>query len=270
MESHAVNAHETFQCRGNYGRYGLHCWKRGGHGQLTLEEALAGSCNVVFATLAERMSAHELYVTAEKLGIGEQVGWVSESAFAPLDKPLRLLPEEEAGHVFAWLPTVRDGGQLAQTGIGQRDVTALAASGGQSCRYAAAWRSVQEPRLVSDIRYGNGQLLAELPRQVWPSRYGQVSRKTTQTILRGMEAVVAYGTGQSIADGRWAVAGKSGTAQVRMHGTERLNQWFVGYGPVRSPRYAVAVLSENRGVHTSNQATKLFRGVMDILADAGQ
>ncbi|NBD26030.1 peptidoglycan D,D-transpeptidase FtsI family protein [Paenibacillus glycinis] len=270
LESHAANAHESFQCHGNYGRYGLHCWKRGGHGQLTLEEALAGSCNVVFATLAERMNAQELYVTAEKLGIGEQVGWASESAFAPLDKPLRLLPEEEAGHVFAKLPTVRDGGQLAQTGIGQRDVRLSPLQAANLVVTLLHGGSVQEPRLVSDIRYGNGQLLAELPRQTWPSRYGQVSRQTTQTILRGMEAVVAYGTGQSIADGKWAVAGKSGTAQVRLHGTERLNQWFVGYGPVRSPRYAVAVLSENRGVHTSNQATKLFRGVMDILADAEQ
>ncbi|MBO7748240.1 penicillin-binding protein 2 [Paenibacillus sp. MWE-103] len=270
LEAHAVDERELFHCGGDYGRYGLHCWKRGGHGNLTLQDALAGSCNVAFATLAERLDARQLYVTAEKLGIGEQVGWASAAPFAPLDKPLRLLPEEEGGHVFAALPTVRDGGQLAQTGIGQRDVRLSPLQAANLVVTLLHGGLVQEPRLASEIRYGTGQLLARIPRQAWPSRYGQVSRKTTETILRGMEAVVAYGTGRSIAEGRWPVAGKSGTAQVMQGGTERLNQWFVGYGPVRSPRYAVAVLAENRGVRTPNQATRLFRGVMDILAAPGQ
>lgn len=270
LEAHAVNERELFHCGGDYGRYGLHCWKRGGHGTLTLQDALAGSCNVVFAALAERLDARQLYVTAEKLGIGEQVGWASAAPFAPLGKPLRLLPEEEGGHVFAVLPTVRDGGQLAQTGIGQRDVKLSPLQAANLVVTLLHGGMVQEPRLVTEIRYGTGQLLAGIPRQAWPSRYGQVSRETAQTILRGMEAVVAYGTGRSIADGRWPVAGKSGTAQVMHGGAARLNQWFVGYGPVRSPRYAVAVLAENRGVRTSNQAARLFRGVMDILASPGQ
>ncbi|NBC69601.1 penicillin-binding protein [Paenibacillus sacheonensis] len=267
LEYHAVRDNETFQCNGDYGRYGLHCWKRGGHGQLTLEDALAGSCNVVFASLAERLSARELYVTAEKLGIGEQVGWTSEGAFAPLKKPLRLLPDEEAGRLFTAIRAVRDGGQLAQTGIGQRDVRISPLQAANLVVTLLHGGVVQEPRLVSEIRYGNGQLLASLPRQALPSRYGQVGKETTRTILRGMEAVVAYGTGQGISDGTWSIAGKSGTAQVYKQGSERLNQWFVGYGPLRSPKYAVAVLSENRGLHTSNQATQLFRGVMDLLAE---
>ncbi|QHW30584.1 penicillin-binding protein 2 [Paenibacillus rhizovicinus] len=269
LEAHITSENERFQCNGDYGRYGLHCWKRGGHGELTLQDALAGSCNVVFARLAERMDARTLYVTAEKLGIGEQVGWASEAAFAPFPKPLRLLPEEEGGHVFAPFPISRDGGQLAQTGIGQRDVRISPLQAANLVVTLLNGGVVQEPRLVSDIRYGNGLLLAKLPRQTWPSRYGQIGRQTANAILAGMQAVVDHGTGQSISDGKWSVAGKSGTAQVTWQGKELLNQWFIGYGPLRSPRYAVAVLSENRGLHTSNQATKLFRGVMDVLADGG-
>ncbi|QHT60172.1 penicillin-binding protein [Paenibacillus lycopersici] len=267
LEAHVTNEGETFRCNGDYGRYGLHCWARGGHGDLTLQDALAGSCNVVFATLAERMDARTLAVTAEKLGIGEQVGWASGSAFAPLKKPLRLLPEEEGGLVFESFPAVRDGGQMAQTGIGQRDVRISPLQAANLVVTLLNGGIVQEPRLVSDIRYANGQLLAKLPRQTLPSRYGRISRDTADTILAGMEAVVDRGTGQSIRDGIWSVAGKSGTAQVSLNGREKLNQWFVGYGPIRSPRYAVAVLSENRALHTSNQAAKLFRGVMDILAE---
>lgn len=267
LESGTADKRETYRCNGDYGRYGLHCWRPGGHGDLTLQDALAESCNVVFAALAERMDADTLAVTAEKLGIGRQVGWVSESAFRPLDKPLRLLPEEEAGHVFARFPTVRDGGQLAQTGIGQRDVRMTPLQAANLVVTLLHGGAVQEPRIVSEIRYANGQRLAKLPQQTWPSRYGQVSRKTAETILEGMKAVVEYGTGQSIRDGSWEVAGKSGTAQITVQGRERLNQWFVGYGPAQAPRYAVAVLAENRALHTPNQATQLFRGVMDILAE---
>jgi cell division protein FtsI/penicillin-binding protein 2 len=82
-----------------------------------------------------------------------------------------------------------------------------------------------------------------------------------------MEAVVTTGTGRSIREGTWEVAGKSGTAETVKAGAARNNQWFAGFGPIRSPRYTVAVLAENRTPGTSNKATALFRGVMDILAE---
>ena len=51
-----------------------------------------------------------------------------------------------------------------------------------------------------------------------------------------------------------------------MKGRARNNQWFVGYGPVEKPRYAVAVLVENRNPNSSNQATDIFGQVSDFLA----
>ncbi|AZN43669.1 penicillin-binding protein 2 [Paenibacillus albus] len=266
LEAGMTSEGESFYCGGSYGRYGLHCWKRGGHGTLTLQEALADSCNVAFATIAERLSARQLTIAADQLGLARQVGWASERAFQPLGKPLKQLQDEEAGTVFSRIPAVRDGGQLAQTGIGQRDVRMSPLQAANLMVTLLHQGVVQEPRLVSEIRYGNGQLLAKLPRQLAPAPYGQISLHTAQTLLRGMEAVVAYGTGSSINEGRWRVAGKSGTAQVTRGGQERINHWFVGYGPVQSPRYAVAVLAENRTPGLSNKATVLFRGVMDILA----
>ncbi|WP_308638747.1 peptidoglycan D,D-transpeptidase FtsI family protein [Paenibacillus silvisoli] len=269
LEARVTDEREHFTCNGEYGRYGLHCWLRGGHGEVTLEEALAGSCNVVFATLAERLSARQLLVAADQLGIGRQIGWSSNGkAFAPLGKPLRQFPEEEAGKVLAELSTVRDGGQLAQTGIGQRDTLVSPLQAANLVVTLLHDGRVFEPRLASEIRYANGQVLAKLPVHTAESQYGRIHADTARTLLRGMEAVVAYGTAQGIREGSWAVAGKSGTAQIRREGRERVNQWFIGYGPVKRPRYAVAVLSENRTPGTSNQAAALFRGVMDILAAA--
>ncbi|WP_341281823.1 penicillin-binding protein 2 [Paenibacillus sp. FSL H8-0537] len=275
LEAGVVDEKEVFTCSGQYGKYGLTCWKQDGHGSLTLEEGLAKSCNIVFATLAERLSGYELYQTATALGIGDPSGWHAESAFGPFAGRLRLLGEEEGGQLFAasiWQqlqdkPTLDvDGGIMAQSGIGQRDVrmTPLQAAnlvvtilhGGQRL----------EPRIVSEIRYANGQLMVELkPRQARQAGT-PIHARTAGTLLEGMKAVTEYGTGRSIRDGIWPVAGKSGTAQTLLSGKERVHQWFIGYGPTNTPRYAVAVLAENRSPGTSNQATKLFRGVMDIIA----
>lgn len=46
---------------------------------ITLKEAFAQSCNVVFAELGERLTADSIERTADKLGLGRMVGWQSPS-----------------------------------------------------------------------------------------------------------------------------------------------------------------------------------------------
>ncbi|MBB3108217.1 cell division protein FtsI/penicillin-binding protein 2 [Paenibacillus phyllosphaerae] len=268
LEAGVTQASEHFTCNGNYGRYGLHCWKKGGHGELSLQQALSQSCNIAFATIAERLTAPQLLLTADKLGIGRQVGWQSRKPFAPLGERLRLLQEEEAGMVFTATPTRHDGGQLAQTGIGQRDVRLSPLQAANLMLTLLHDGQVLQPRIVREIEYANGQVLAKLPVQSASSAYGRIKPSTVQTLLAGMEEVVRSGTGRAIRHGQWEVAGKSGTAQTVKNGRERNNQWFAGYGPVSSPRYVVCVLAENRKPDTANAATALFRGVMDVLAKA--
>ncbi|RXZ84478.1 penicillin-binding protein [Paenibacillaceae bacterium] len=292
LETKTAHWNETFHCSGEYGRYGLSCWKHGGHGSLTLGEALAQSCNVTFAALGERLSASEFLLAAEWLGIGRQVGWNEPERFNLLGSPLRLLEEEQAGQLFAGVhreaaeqapdggkrllapswsggvlqAEVQDGGVMAQTAIGQRDVQMTPLQAANLMITLLGGGEVRAPRLVTEIRYANGQRMMELPAQRAESPYGRISPATARLLLRGMEAVVARGTGQTIRHGVWEVAGKSGTAQTAVAGQPRNHQWFAGYGPVEAPRYAVAVLSKNRLPQSSNQATLLFRQVMDLLA----
>ncbi len=308
LEAGVVNQHETFFCNGEYGKYGLSCWKEGGHGRLTLQEGLAQSCNIVFATLAERLQAKELKRTADLLGIGQQAGWHRDEGFGPFTTPLRLLEEEERGQLFAPVTSklVRDsggekgeheqekdkhsakrsgksdaaqkareeavmfagvdGGVLAQSALGQRDVRMSPLQAANLIVTLLNEGRVMEPRLVSEIRYANGQRMVKLPAQRAQAIRGRIKPATAHALLRGMQAVVDHGTGRSIRQGLWAVAGKSGTAETTQAGIARNHQWFAGYGPVKSPRYAVAVLVENKPPGSSHQATKLFRGVMDIAA----
>lgn len=309
LEAGVVNRHEKFFCNGEYGKYGLSCWKEGGHGYLTLEEGLAQSCNIVFATIAERLKASELKRTADALGIGQKAGWHREHSFGPFSEPLRLLEEEEGGQLFApvspdnaeWsgkqgglsgegksgklsgkrrgklaaaqmaqeeaaMLAAVDGGVLAQSGIGQRDVMMSPLQAANLIVTLLNEGRVMEPRLVSEIRYANGQRMVKLPAQRAQAIRGRIKPATAHLLLRGMKAVVDHGTGRSIRQGLWAAAGKSGTAETTRAGIARNHQWFAGYGPVKKPRYAIAVLVENQPPGSANQATKLFRGIMDIAA----
>ncbi|MFX3634832.1 MAG: peptidoglycan D,D-transpeptidase FtsI family protein [Candidatus Pristimantibacillus sp.] len=278
LEAGVTSEKEQFTCNGEYGKYGLSCWKEGGHGTLTLREGLAQSCNIAFATIAERLTGAQLKQTAEALGIGHQVGWHATRPFGPFHEPLRLLGEEEAGQLFVkpaadstteeeFLEQV-DGGVMVQSGIGQRDVLMTPLQAANLVVTLLNGGRVFEPRLVSEIRYANGQRMVKLDAKRAQKNSGRVSPATAHKLLRGMEAVVDHGTGRSIRQGIWTVAGKSGTADVKRAGARKVHQWFTGYGPVQAPRYAVAVLSKYRTPESSNQATKLFRGVMDIIADS--
>ncbi|CAM3517246.1 penicillin-binding transpeptidase domain-containing protein [Paenibacillus lupini] len=267
LEAGVTSEKERFTCNGEYGKYGLSCWKEGGHGTLTLREGLAQSCNIVFATIAERLTAEQLERTAAALGVGKQAGWHSNRAFGPFYKPLRLLGEEEAGRLFTAAEKAKaDGGVMAQSAIGQRDVLMSPLQAANLVVTLLNSGRVMEPRLVQEIRYANGQRMVSLPAKGAPAESGRIRPATARKLLHGMEAVVDHGTGRSIRQGLWAVAGKSGTAEITKAGAPRVNQWFTGYGPAEKPRYAVAVLAENRPPGSSNQATELFRGVMDILA----
>ncbi|UVI31946.1 peptidoglycan D,D-transpeptidase FtsI family protein [Paenibacillus spongiae] len=266
LEAKVTREREVFECSGDYGKYGLHCWKSGGHGRLTLREALAQSCNIAFASVAERLNAEQLSVTARRLGLERRIGWNDAHPFKPLGEPLRLLPEEEAGGLFAKPPVSYDGGQLAQTGIGQRDVRITPLQAANLVVTLLHDGHVVKPRLVSELRYANGQLMAKLPVQYAEAEDGRIAPATAQALLHGMQAAVTEGTGRSLRDGLWTVAGKSGTAETLRDGEPRNHHWFVGYGPVSAPRYAVAVLAMNRSPGTINKATQLFGGIMNILA----
>ncbi|MFD0588227.1 peptidoglycan D,D-transpeptidase FtsI family protein [Paenibacillus sp. GCM10027627] len=272
LENGLVHRKETFHCNGEYGKYGLSCWKEGGHGKLTLKEGLAKSCNIVFAELAERLSGKQLQSTARKLGVIGQIGWHSEKAFGPFPEKLRLFQEEEEGRLFAnedggGVDSEKiDGGIMAQSGIGQRDVRMSPLQAANLIVTLLNGGRVMEPRIVSEIRFANGRLLTEIPTRRSSRENGRISTSTAHTLLDGMRAVVDHGTGKQIKDGVWEVAGKTGTAESKRDGKAVNHQWFAGYGPVKSPQYAVAVLSLDRPVGSAHQATSVFRGVMDLLA----
>jgi cell division protein FtsI/penicillin-binding protein 2 len=268
LESGVVQPQEQFHCHGTYGKYGLACWKKEGHGTLNLEEGLAVSCNSVFAHLGERLNPEQIQATASALGLGRTVGW-QERNLAGLPQ-FRPLDHEEKGAVFGPHTNASDPGVRVQTAIGQRDVLVTPLQAANLIVTLLHDGQVHAPRVVKRISYADGSTLLELPTHAAPSPEGSrlIHTSTARTLREAMEKVVTQGTGASLRNKSWNLAGKSGTAQALKNGHPINHQWFIGYGPIERPRYAVAVLVQNASTHSANQATALFGQVMDLLAQS--
>jgi cell division protein FtsI/penicillin-binding protein 2 len=266
LDEKVVTPTETFDCEGALGKYGFTCWLKDGHGPLTLEEGYAQSCNIVFANVMRRLTATQLEKYANKLGVLNEVGWTGKTdtrdAFEQFDS-------EERGQLFAAHTPENDEGVLMQTAIGQRDVRMTPLQASNMVVTLLNDGKGFTPRVVKEIQYQTGREMETFPVKSLASDAGKISAATSRTLLNWMREVVTEGTGQSLQGAKWKLAGKSGTAQIQNGNQEKVNQWFIGYGPVETPRYAVSVVIKNTGPTESNKAIPLFKGIMDILASQG-
>ncbi|WP_144024347.1 peptidoglycan D,D-transpeptidase FtsI family protein [Paenibacillus borealis] len=263
LEAGITSPDEKFYCSGHYDKYGLSCQNGKGHGSLTLAQGFAVSCNTVFASLAERLSGAQLQATALALGLGRDVGWQAKDTLGlPL---LRPLAGEQPGTIFTTL-LPDDGGARVQTAIGQRDVRVTPLQAANLVVTLLHGGKVRAPRILQRVAFRNGQTLKELPGHLAPASAGQISESTSRLLLSWMRLVVTEGTGRHLQEAHWPLAGKSGTAQTLVKGAPRNNQWFIGYGPVNRPRYAVSIAVENVAPGSAHTATKLFGQVFDLLA----
>ncbi|ASA19964.1 peptidoglycan D,D-transpeptidase FtsI family protein [Paenibacillus donghaensis] len=263
LEAGLTTADEVFHCAGEYGKYGLSCPQHKKHGSLTLAQGFAVSCNTVFATLAERLQGAQLESAALALGLGREIGWQSRDTLGlPL---LRPLAGEQHGTIFASLET-DDSGARVQSAIGQRDVRMTPLQAANLIVTLLHGGEVRAPRILQRVSFANGQKLADLPVHLAPHQGGSVSPSTAKQLLAWMRLVVTEGTGRQLRGTHWTVAGKSGTAQTLVKGAKRNNQWFIGYGPVNQPRYAVSVAVENVAPGSPHLATRLFGQVQDLLS----
>lgn len=265
LEEGKVHLHEEFECTGSLGKYGFTCWKEGGHGRITFEEAFAESCNIVFAEAARRIGGEKLELYARKLGLEAATGW-SGSVYGIDD--FTQWDGEEAGQVYSQSSLAFDDGAVVQTAIGQRDVRMTPLQAANMIVTLLHHGEVLSPRVVKEVRFADDRRYLSFAPKKAPGMPPQISKHTAKALLSMMEGVVRQGTGRSLLHAKWGLAGKSGTAQTTMaNGKPAVHQWFIGYGPVEQPKYAVAVAVYNRPENSANQATQLYQRIMDDLAE---
>jgi penicillin-binding protein 2 len=243
LASGAITDQTTFFCGGSAEFYGhpFSCWLEGGHGALSLTNAIRYSCNVYFYNIARRMGIEEIAAFAQKFGLGAKTG---------ID-----LPGEKEGLVptpewkkktrnAAWYP-----GETISVGIGQGPlqvtplqisaITALVANRGIRVR----------PHLLAEEASPTDQQNERI----------SIESGVFEKVIEGMwRSVNEQGTGQAARVEDFNVCGKTGSSQtVSSEKAEKMapqmkqkktHSWFTGFAPRDNPQVVVTVLVEFGGM----------------------
>lgn len=259
MRAGEIDATETVHCPGymTLGGRRFHCWKRGGHGWMNMNDALAQSCDVYFYEIARRVGIDKIAVVCREFGLGERHD-LPISAVA--DGLIPSTKWKAQAHNERWHP-----GDTLNSAIGQGYVLTSPLQLAVMTARLASGRAVK-PRLIKSVD-GVDQPIAEGPRL-------NLSSHLISTVRRGMYNVSngPRGTarGSRIVTEGLEMAGKTGTSQVRNFSVaerargllkndelpweRRDHGLFVCYAPFDKPKYAVATVVEHGGGGSSAAA----------------
>jgi peptidoglycan glycosyltransferase len=98
-----------------------------------------------------------------------------------------------------------------------------------------------------------------------------MKRSTADQVAQMMKKVVDEGTGTPAQLGGIDVAGKTGTAQIGVIGSNLTQPWFIGFAPVQNPKVAVAVtIEQSQGGFGGTVAAPIAKQVIQTLLSEGQ
>jgi len=264
LERGVINPDNKVFCSGyvELGNARFHCWKRRGHGAMNLHSAIKESCDVYFYEIARRTGIDRIAAMSRRLGLGDVTGidLPGESDGLIPDKAWKDAVLSEPWHAGETLIAGIGQGYILTTPLQLCVMTARLVNGG----FAVL------PRLTRAIepRFEEAAVETDSPEDDSVSFADLGLRQSSVTaVLDAMNAVVNIPGGTAyrsrISEPGMAMGGKTGTAQVRRITKSEREQgvrknkdlpWkfrdhalFVGYAPVESPKYAVAVVVEHGG-----------------------
>jgi penicillin-binding protein 2 len=265
LDSKAIDPWTVLPCNGfiELGDIKFHCWLKGGHGGLSVQGAITGSCDCFFYEAARRAGVDRISEMAGRLGFGKlsELGLPGESAGI---QPSRQWKQEK--YSKPWQQ-----GDTFNLGIGQGYMNATPLQLAiMAARVANGGYEVQ-PNLLLAKALPREELAPPKVRTKpnFPSL--RIDPKHLAIIQQGMSDVVNSGAGTANQlrfdpttnkplEPALQFAGKTGTAQVKritdrerdMGITQEQLPWhlrhhglFVCFGPVENPRYACAVIIEH-------------------------
>ena len=307
LENDVIRPDKQVKCEGKVEMYGekYHCWKKKGHGFMSLKNSIKQSCDIYFYELARLLGVDRLSITAKKFGLGTKVlGEYFENEKEGI-VPSTEWKKEILGQNWYL-------GETFITGIGQGYIqtnplqlclmTAQLANGGY--------------KIYPKIRVGQNQKSYESIKRIMKENemeareeakekdnalikateeFLKVEKKEHQPLYRNPENIKfvldamfkstneIYGTSYSsrIDDPKYQFAGKTGTSHVKRITEDereldldisqipyknRDHAWFIAFGPYENPRYAMSVLVEHGG-SGSKAAAPIAQKLMRAVVD---
>ena len=303
LENNVISPDLKVKCEGKIELYGhtYHCWKKKGHGYMSLSNAIKQSCDIYFYEVARLLGVDRLNETAKKFGLGNRV--FGNNFF---NEKKGLVPstkwKKEAIGQNWYL------GETLITGIGQGYIqttplqlclmTAQLANGGHKIYPRITLDKDQDTfenikykmRLADEKTNNNEKSIIKVTEELLA-----IGKKNYDVLYRNQENIKfvlnamfrstneVYGTSfaSRIEDPKYQFAGKTGTSQVKRI-TEREREldldisqipyknrdhaWYIAFAPYKNPRYSLSVLIEHGGSGSKVAAPiakKLIKKVID-------
>ena len=271
LENGIINTNFTVKCTGKTEMYGqtYHCWKKEGHGFVSLRNAMKQSCDTYFYEIARRLGVDKFSETAKKFGLGEKVFGNLFSIEKKGLVPNTQWKKNALGQ--GWLL-----GETMITGIGQGYIqttpiqlclmTAQIANGGYKIY----------PQILADEKLNH-------PDDKFTPLYenSQNIRIVQDAMFGSTNEVMGTSYRSRIDDLKYQFAGKTGTAQVKkiteqereldlktfeIPYEQRDHALYIAFGPYKNPRYALSIIVEHGGNGSTTaapMAKKLFKLIID-------
>jgi len=239
LEENIVNPNSVFNCRGLKEIQGreedkpVRCWRRWGHGEQTLTEAMQNSCNIACVEMGLKLGARTFYKYISAFGLRDKTG----------------LDSNAEGRSLWWDDSVffarYNQSQLASATFGQTfNVTPI-----QMITAAAAAVNggyLMEPYIVKQVTDSNGNIIEATEPTV---RRQVISSETSATVRGILESVVKTGTGTNAQIIGYSVGGKTGTSENVVQIAESAENApkdyivsFCGFAPADDPEIIILLL----------------------------
>jgi penicillin-binding protein 2 len=272
LEAGAITPSTAFSCRGalRYGNRDFRCWKRTGHGQVSLHRALVESCDVYFYQVGLKAGIDRIAQTARELGLGRATG------LEVLGESPGLIPDS------AWKQRTRGepwySGETLSAAIGQGYDLVTPVQAALLAATVANGGTVLRPHLVRRVSEPDGEVLrASVPTVERRVEFHPGTLAAVRAALWGVVNEPGGTAATARVPGLW-VAGKTGTAQVvgmTASGARRStaresgdHAWFICFAPGGTAQVAIGAIVEHAG-HGGTESAPVARRLLTELRSLG-
>ncbi len=251
LETAAIKGDETYYCPGalKVDDHLIHCHNTGGHGRVSVEDAVAESCNVALMKIAEELGAEAFTKYQHIFGFGEYTG---------ID-----VPGEGSTASLLYKAGDMKASDLATNSFGQGFNVTMTQMAAGFCSLINGGR-YYAPHFLKEIRSHSDNLQESADESVIKKT---VSAQTSKLIRQYTTAVVERGTGRRTQIKGYSIGGKTGTAEKLPRGNGKYVLSFVGYAPTEQPRVLIYVVIDEPHVDKQDDSSLVTQLSHDILAE---
>jgi penicillin-binding protein 2 len=254
LQEGVINEKTVLCCGGRYclGTTCFHCWKKGGHGCITVHDAIVQSCDVFFYQVGRMLGVDRIAKYARMFGLSERTNVCLTNELPG------LIPTSAWKLARFNVPWQK--GETLSVSIGQGFCLVTPMQVAVAISALANGGYVVQPQLVKKIETPGGVLVQQFQPQV--VRKLPISLKHLEAVRLALKDAVnaPHGTGSQARLKEIAVAGKTGTVQIvalkdplrrekleEMPYEHRDHAWFACFAPYENSDIALAVLIEHGG-----------------------